>query len=1070
MNDHSAFDGRIAVIGLALRAPDASNPSEFWSNLVNGKISNSITQLIGESTELQPRQICRIKEFDRHLFNMQPAEATLADPQQRAFLELTWEAFEDAGLNPMNVDSRIGVFAGCGRDDYRRQLLDKNPRYEAMHGRHQIEFGNERDYFATNVAYRFNLKGPSFTVQSACSTSLVAIHLAVRSLLTGECDFAVAGGLMIQIPEVSGYHYQEGGICSMDGLCRPFTEGSNGTVPASGGGVVILARASDIDIYGVSPYAYVVGTAINNDGSRKMNFAAPTVSGHVAVIKESLDFAGLEPEQIGFVQAHGTGTQLGDEIELAALRQTYGHLASQSTDRCAVGSVKANIGHTDAGAGVLGFITSVLALNEMVIPRTPNQSGDGRDMLRADEGSRLFIPRTNMPWENKQTRRAAVSSLGVGGTNAHVVLEEAPKKQLSSLSKDQPTVLALSAATSSALKDVALQILDFLNNDKEKSPLATITSSLWHRRAHLGYRWAASVKTRADAAEKLRNMIAIADERPTVFPKISSKLGVLLPGQGVLIDRSYVELLNASVAFRSEFHRLRDIILGYGGPDVIEYECMIADDPRLHDTEFVQPLLFALQLSLLRSLCLDEAKPAIIVGNSIGELIAAIFGGLLNDEDAAAAVVMRSILMAASPVGSMVTVRSTEEEAQRLCSDFDLEIASKLSSSVNVLAGSKAAVRELIKLATSKKMPAILLPVTKAFHSRAMADAATEFTRFIGRFTLKAPSVAVASNFDGKPLQPATAIDPQYWGDQIRRCVNLRAAIDTLVLISPNGILDLGPGDGLTNLMRERVHKQEEKPVFFVVAPTQSKKSDNIGLGALTAMWESGFDIQLPIDKYQAVRLPTYPFENTEYWPQRNEGDGLFSSDNDREPKVLPVFNDADSKNNSIDAVYISVLAKVRRIWLDAFGRDNIGDEDEFFEIGGTSIHATQILRQITTELGVKVRLHDLYDYPVLIEFSHYITEQLSEKNSKFDNPKAEPMGVITLVHRIWSEAFGHDDVHEEDDFFEVGGTSIHATQILRRVNTELDVKIRLHDLYDYPILKEFSRYIEDQLEVQHSV
>lgn len=976
MSDYSIFDGRIAVIGLALRTPDASNLSEFWSNLINGKISNSIPQATGEFAMLQPRQIRRIKEFDRHLFNMQPAEATLTDPQQRVFLELTWEAFENAGIDPIRVDGRIGVFAGCGRDDYRRQLLDKNPIYEARYGRQQIEFGNERDYFATNVAYRFNLKGPSFTVQTACSTSLVAIHLAVRSLLTEECDFAVAGGLTIQIPEASGYHYQEGGICSMDGLCRPFIEGSNGTVPASGGGIVILARAAVTETCGVSPYAYVVGTAINNDGSRKMNFAAPTVSGHVAVINEALDFAGLEPEQVGFVQAHGTGTQLGDEIELAALRQMYGRLTSKSTESCAVGSIKANIGHTDAGAGVLGFITSVLALNERVIPQTPNQHGDGRDKLRAGERSRLFIPRTTTPWISKQTRRAAVSALGVGGTNAHVVLEEAPKKQLLNPSEDQPTVLALSAATPSALKHVAAQMLDFLDNDDEKLPLATITSTLWHRRIHLRYRWAAAVRTRTDSAEKLRKMIAIVDEQPNVFPKISSKLGLLLPGQGVVVDRSYIELLNISVKFRSEFCRLRDMILDNGGPDVIEYESMIADDLRLNDIEFVQPLLFTLQLSLLRSLCLDEAKLAIILGQSLGELVAAIFGGLLNDEDAAAAVVMRSKLMAASPAGSMVTVHSTEEEAQRLCSDFDLEISSKLSSSINVLAGSKAAVHEFMKVASSRKMTTIPLPATKAFHSRSMVDAASEFARFMGRFTLKAPSVLVVSNFDGKPLEPATAIDPRYWGDQIRRCVDLRAAIDTLVLVSPDGILDLGPGDGLTNLVRERVCKQAEKPAFFMVAPTQSK-SDNSGLHALAAMWESGFDIQLPIDKYQAVRLPTYPFENTEYWPERTEEDQLLSPDNDCELTVLPASGDSDWNHTSIDDENIPVLTTVRRIWLEIFGYDDIRDGDEFFEIGGTSIHATQILHRITTEFAVNVRLHDLYDYPVLIEFSRYITYQL---------------------------------------------------------------------------------------------
>lgn len=980
MNNYSAFDHRIAVIGLALRAPDASNPTEFWNNLISGKISNSITQSIGGSTEFQPRQIRRIKEFDRYLFNMQPAEVTLADPQQRGFLELTWEAFEDAGLDPTRVNSRVGVFAGCGRGDYRRYLLDKNPMYEVMYGRQQIEFGNEPDYFATNVAYRFNLKGPSFTVQSACSTSLVAIHLAVRSLLTGECDFAVAGGLMIQIPEVSRYHYQEGGICSIDGLCRPFTEGSSGTVPASGGGVVVLVRASDVDIYNVSPYAYVVGTAINNDGGRKMNFAAPTVSGHVAVINEALDFAGLKQEQIGFVQAHGTGTQLGDKIEFSALHQTYGHLISQNTGRCAVGSIKANIGHTDAGAGVLGFIASVLALDKMVIPQTPSQKGDGRDMLTTDKESRLFIPRTNIPWKNERVRRAAVSSLGVGGTNAHVILEEAPKKQLPGVLKDQPTVLVLSAATSSSLQDVAKQMLDFLDNDKENLPLSIITSTLWYGRTHLRYRWATSVKTKIDASEKLRSMITVVNKKTTIFPKISPKLGILLPGQGVILDRSYIQLLNTNSVFRSLFYRFRDMILSCDGPDIIEYESMTADDPRLNDTEFMQPLLFALQLSLLRSLCLDQAKPEIILGHSIGEFIAAIFGGLLNDEDAVAAVVMRSKLMAASPVGSMVTVRATEKEAQQFCSDFDLEIASKLSSSVNVLSGSKDAVRDLMKMATYKKITAIPLPVTKAFHSRAMEEAATEFTNFIKQFTLKVPSVAIASNFDGKLLQPSTVVDPQYWGDQIKRCIDMRAAIDTLISVSPDGVLDLGPGDGLTNLVRERVHKQIEKPVFFVIAPTQPKKSENIGLDTLVAMWEFGFDIQLSIDKYQAVRLLTYPFESTEYWPQQQKADSLFGSYNDSKLNSCSISEDVDSKNNSIEI--ITVLDKIRCIWFETFGRDDIDDEDDFFEIGGTSIHATQILRRINTELNIKIRLHDLYDYPILKEFSRYSEDQLKVQSS----------------------------------------------------------------------------------------
>lgn len=976
MNEHTSFDGRIAVVGLALRAPGAATPTEFWSNLIAGTIAGPPPESAGQGSELHPRQIRRLREFDRHLFNMQPAEALLADPQQRAFLELAWEAFEDAGVNPRRFAGRVGVFAGCGRDDYRRRLLDSIPTFEQTHGRQQIEMGNERDYFATNVAYRFDLRGPSYTVQSACSTSLVAIHVAVRSLLTDECDLAVAGGVMIQIPEASAYRYEEGGICSLDGRCRPFTEGSDGTVPASGGGAVILARAADIQSWKLNPYAYVTGTAVNNDGGRKMNFAAPAVGGQVAVISDALDFAGLAPGKIGFLQAHGTGTRLGDEIELTALRQTYGAEASMSAAQpCAVGSIKANIGHTDAGAGVLGFITCALALKQKVIPPTPTQPGDGPDILRLSETSRLFTPRAQAPWTSDEPRRAAVSALGVGGTNAHVVLEESDEVPASAEGTDVPALLALSAATPLALRSVAERLVPHL--EEGTLPVSSLASTLWHGRAHLAFRWAAMVGSRAEAITRLRDFISDTDVSLPSGPIRAPNLAVLLPGQGVAIDTSYGELLRTSSVFSEEFGRLGEVIVGAGGPDVLEYRRMPASDPRLSDTEFVQPLLFALQLSLLRSFRIDEAKPALIVGHSLGELVAAIYGGLLDDDDAAAAVVMRAKLMAAAADGAMVTVRASDAEVQQLIAEFDLEIAAKLSSSLSVVAGSPDAAARLIEAAAVRELSVIPLPVTKAFHSRSMDSAAEEFGRFLSSVELRAPSIMVASNLDGTPLTPAMATDPHYWGGQIRRCVDLRSAIDTLVSSAPTGIVDLGPGDGLTNLVRERVFAPAEPPAFFTVAPTRLRKSGRRGIDALSAAWCAGFDLELPIEKRRVERLPTYPFEDTPYWPQSDAITERLSSSRNADISSNTVENKGAAHASSLSEP-TPVMNTVHRIWSEAFGRDDVGEADDFFEVGGTSIHATQILRRVNAECGVKIRLHDLYDYPVLGEFSRYIEDRLA--------------------------------------------------------------------------------------------
>lgn len=977
MDDQANFDGKIAIVGISLRAPGVSNPQELWASLLAGTVSSPSVGSGKSGSTFFARQIAGIGEFDHKLFKMQPSLALISDPQLRLFLTLAWEALEDAGVDPQRFGGRIGVFAGCGRDDYRRYLLDKEPSYSAIHGRQQIDVMNDRDYFAANLSYQLNLTGPSLTIQTACSTSLVAVHVATHSLLTGESDLAIAGGLTVQIPDLGGYQYQEGSIYSADGRCRPFTEESTGTVPSSGGGLVILARAGDVDARFLRPYACIIGTAVNNDGARKMNFAAPTADGHEAAIREALDFAGVEADQIDFVQAHGTGTRLGDEIELSAMRRTYGAAASNDHP-CALGSIKANLGHTDTGAGVLGLITCALAVKEGTIPPTPSQVGDGNDIVHRDGPSRLFIPRRPVSWPSQKRRRAAVSSLGLGGTNAHAIVEEAPESHPGRAQEPGPSVFTLSGTNAKALGNAARQLAAFMECNRD-APIQGIASTLWHGRQHLAHRWAATIASREDGIKCLSDLAGKADEAVPVAG--TSKLAILLQGQGERIGHSFAGLARISPSFRREFGILRDAILDAGGEDVLRYETMSDDNPLLERTDFVQPLLFALQVALLRSLGIAKARPILLVGHSLGEFVSAIFGGLMNDGDAAAAIVMRGRLMAAAPEGAMVAVRVPDSEAIALCEEFDLEVTTTLSESTLILGGDRGAVQRLVDSAAARHFVAILLPARKAFHSRAMEVASHEFTRFLKGIRLNAPIFDIASNSTGDRLSPDLAVSPAYWGNQIRAPVNMKRAIDTLLTASPTGILDIGPGRGMSNLVRERARSTSSNPATFCFAPGRPRPANDPDLGAFAAMWCAGFDIELPVPQCKAERLPTYPFDSAVFWPSASAevasltlARSATSTNGDMSNNATTIAKKLEADTGAPNS---GVYKSIHRIWSDAFGHSGLSERDDFFEVGGTSLHAAQILRRVNTECGVRVRLHDLYDYPILSDFSAYVASQL---------------------------------------------------------------------------------------------
>ena len=501
-------DSAIAIIGMAGRFPGARNVPEFWRNLKNGvegvrPFTDAELQASGVSADelAQPDYVKSgvvlkdLDKFDAAFFGFSPKDASIMDPQHRIFLECAWEALEDAGHVPENFEGSIGVFAGSGMNSYLIHNLLTNARLVASAGLFLLrQTGNDKDVLATRVSYELNLRGPSINVQTACSTSLVAVHLACQSLLSQECDMALAGGVTIEFPHGRGYLYREGEILSRDGHCRSFDADSSGTVFASGAGIVVLRRLDDALAERDTIYAVILGSAINNDGARKVGYLAPSVDGQSEVIAEALGVAGVAARDISYVETHGTGTKVGDPIEIKALTQAF-RQSTATRGYCAIGSLKTNIGHLDAAAGVAGLIKTVMALRHRQIPpslhfRRPNPLIDF-------ENSPFYVNTGLMEWNAERgKRRAGVTSLGIGGTNAHVVLEEAPPVEKITLPRRSliscscsplrrlphwKTPVRISAPTLQEHSEVSLQDVAFTLQSGRKSFCATSHGCGCHR-------------------------------------------------------------------------------------------------------------------------------------------------------------------------------------------------------------------------------------------------------------------------------------------------------------------------------------------------------------------------------------------------------------------------------------------------------------------------------------------------------------------------------------------------------------------------------------------------------------
>jgi acyl transferase domain-containing protein/thioesterase domain-containing protein len=873
-------DFAIAIIGMAGRFPGARNIGEFWRNLRDGvesirQLSDAELIAAGVSAEelANPDYVKAaailddVEMFDASFFGFSPKDAAIMDPQHRHFLECAWEALEHAGHTAESFPGSIGVYAGSGMSSYLIHNLLTNRKLVESAGLFLLkQTGNDKDVLATRISYQMNLRGPSISVQTACSTSLVAVHLACQSLLNQECDMVLAGGVTIEIPHARGYVYREGEILSRDGHCRSFDASSSGTVFSSGAGVVVLRRLQDALDDGDTIHAVILGSAVNNDGSRKIGYLAPSVEGQAEVVAEALGVAGVNADDISYVETHGTGTTVGDPIEIKGLTQAFRE-STTAKGFCAIGSLKSSVGHLDAAAGVAGLIKTVLALENHEIPpslhfQTPNPLIDF-----ASTPFRVNAKLTD--WKSKGTpRRAGVTSLGIGGTNAHVVLEEAPTEERAGKAKPYQLVV-VSAKTEAAMDRAAANLTRYLEEHGEL-PLADVAFTCQAGRKEFSHRRIVVARNSTDAAQALT---ARDSSRITsgLAPDAAPKTVFLFSGQGSQYAGMGREIYDSEAVFRESFDGCAKRLLPELGVDLRSIVFppegdLAAAAEELNQTWITQPALFALEYSLARWWMAHGVRPQAMLGHSIGEYVAACLAGVMALEDALALSAARGQLMYKMLPGAMLAVPLAAEE---LSLDGKLSVAAVNGPKQCVVSGPAGAVDELEKKLAAQGVACRRLHTSHAFHSSMMDPILESFTERVRRVTLHAPKIPYLSNVTGKWITAAEATNPEYWARHLRGTVRFSDSLAELYREPGRILLEVGPGQALTSLARQ--HPARNAKVFPSLRHAQEKVSDAAFLlNAVGRLWTCGQPIDwTALHSGEAVKripLPTYPFEKQRHW------------------------------------------------------------------------------------------------------------------------------------------------------------------------------------------------------------
>lgn len=883
----------IAVIGMAGRFPGAKDVRQFWQNLVAGvdsisrfrddeleyNVANEAGQPAGQKYVNVRGVLENVDLFDAAHFDINPHEAELMDPQHRFFLECAWEALEGAGYDSERYPGLIGVFAGCSVNSYLLYNLCKDRAFAARFaGNYQVDnfstlLGNDKDFLATRVSYKLNLKGPSMAIQTACSTALVAICQACTNLLTYQCDMALSGGVSISVPQKRNYRYEEGNLVSSDGICRTFDAAADGTVFGNGIAVVLLKRLADAMADGDNVLAVIKGFATNNDGAQKVGYAAPSVEAQANVIAMAQAAAGVDPESISYIEAHGTGTALGDPIEVAALTKAFREGGATRKQYCPIGSAKPNIGHLDGAAGVTGLIKTILQLQHSWLPSLLHFSSPNKNIAFSESP---FFPVTHgMEWKRGNgPRRAGVSAFGVGGTNAHVIVEEAPPIEAGGISRPQQLLL-LSAKSETALNKMSENLAAHLL-DHPQTNLGDAAFTLSMGRRPFAFRRAMIAGSVADAAARLRagdnksviNGKAAQTNLPVVF---------VFPGQGSQFVGMGRGLYKSEPVFRMAIDRCAGVLKEHLHLDIRSILYPDSDgrereraEAQLNQTSVTQPAIFTIEFALAQLWLSWGVKPAALIGHSIGEYVAAVLAGVFTLEDALRLLSVRARLMGALPGGAMLAVRLEGKTVETMLPP-GAALAAFNSARNCTISGPEETLKALQQELEARKVPSRFLATSHAFHSAMMEPMLQEFLDAVRITPWSEPKIPWISTCTGSWIKVEDLTDPSYWGRQLRFAVRFADGFDLIMKDAPKVILEVGPGQALTQL----VSQHPEKSGLSVVCSSLNQSTEPLGeqafiLQSLGKLWAAGVNPDwqgfYAKENRRRIPLPTYPFERKRYW------------------------------------------------------------------------------------------------------------------------------------------------------------------------------------------------------------
>ncbi len=995
-------DGRIAIIGIAGRFAGASNIENFWDMLLEGRsgrveVTRADLEAAGEDPALldDPDYVAaafpleEAEGFDAAFFGFNPREAQLMDPQQRMMLECAWTALEDAGYDPHRSSDRVGVFGGVGRNAYLMNNLMSHEALRETAAEYNMLIGNERDFPCTHIAYRLGLRGPAVTVQTACSTSGVAIHMAAQNLLRGECDVALAGGAKVLVPNRVGYRYVDGGPLAQDGQLRAFDANAKGMVRGSGAAMVALKRLDAALEDGDHIYGVLLGSAVNNDGAARAGFTAPSASGQANVIAEAHRNAGITADSISLIEAHGTGTVLGDPIEVEGLTRAF-RVTSEENGYCALGSVKTNIGHLDAGATAASLIKTLLALENEVIPPSINFT-EPNPQINFSE-SPFYVAAKPVEWKRgKKPRRAGVSSFGLGGTNAHLIIEEAPARPASDPARGSQ-LLVISARTKTALEKRCDDLANWLERHEDAN-LADVAHTLLIGRRRFEKRVALVCASREEAIEKLRRR----DPREILRSNMTAEkppVAFMFPGGGA----QYAGMAREHYKNSPEFRRaLDDCSVHFEkrtGQSLVDI--IYAAEGTLDQPSIALPTLFAVEYAMAALWKSWGVEPSAMIGHSMGEYTAACLAGVFSMEDALDVVLCRGKLFETLEGGSMLSVPLSEEAVrERLGSE--LSIAAINRNDQCVVSGPIAAIEALGEELTKEGVESRRVHINVAAHSTLVEPILEEFRAQLKLVKLKAPTLPFASNLTGDWITAAEATDPDYWVRHLRSTVRFLDGMAKLFEDNEGIVMEMGPGQTLSTLARQHPARGANHEVIATLRhPQEDVLDEDFLLGAVGRFWLAGGELDWNMfvgGSRRRVSLPTYPFERTLHWidavPYASSGTTV-------DPTLALAQPGADEVVSAVEVDELAprrdrILAQLKAIInkLSGLPFDRIDEHATFLELGFDSLFLTQANAAFKKTFKVKLTTRQLMEStPVLDMLAAYLDETLPE-DAKLDEAAA---------------------------------------------------------------------------------